>query len=217
MKRWLKVYMYGLLISFLGTLPFGTLNITAFHLSASKSVSEAFIYVTAVVLVELIVVRLTLMGDSKINFEGKWSFYVLPLGVLLLMYLAISSFISLSAPQELRASANLFPAIQSSFLLGLLLSVLNPMHIPFWIGWNRFLIAKKTLDSGKGMYASYILGIGLGSLGAFMIFIFAGKYIFQNYEQYSFIITFALGLLYLGFSFYLLFLIYKRILKLKIQ
>ena len=98
----------------------------------------------------------------------------------------------------------------------LLLSILNPMHIPFWMGWNSVLKERRILDSKPGMYSSYIIGIGLGSIAGLMIFILSGKYIFQNYQQYNYVIAFIMGCLYLGFSFYLLFLFFKNHLKLNI-
>lgn len=207
---------YGLLISFVGALPLGTLNITAFNIAASQDVWEALLFSLAAVFVELVVVRFTLAGNKKINFNGKLSFYVLPFAVGLLLYLAISSFMSAGGAQELKTSAAVFPMIQSSVLLGLLLSVSNPLHIPFWVGWNRLLVSKRVLHNTLGSYASYILGIGIGSMGALLIFIFLGKHIFGNYQQYSSMIALIMGCLYLGFSFYLLFLLYKKHLKLKI-
>ncbi len=217
MRRYLHVFTSGLLISFLGTLPIGTLNITAFQIAASKSITDAVIFALAVVLIELIVVRITLIGAKKINLNGKLSFYLFPLGVALLLYLAISSFMSLETVSEIGTTSNIFPTIQSTFILGLLLSALNPMHIPFWMGWNRVLINKSILDNKPKNRASYIIGIGLGSMLGILIFIYAGNYIFQSYQEYRFIITLLLSTLYLGFSLYLMFLFYKKHLKLKFQ
>jgi threonine/homoserine/homoserine lactone efflux protein len=118
--------------------------------------------------------------------------------------------------QEMETNTYLFPMIKSSFLLGLLLSTLNPMHIPFWMGWNSILLERKTLDKSPGIYSSYIIGIGLGSIAALMIFIFTGKFIYQNYQQYNHVIAFIMGCLYLGFSFYIMVLFYKKHLKLNI-
>lgn len=216
MKANLKTAMSGFLISFLGTLPVGTLTITAFNVAATKSVNDAIWYAAAVVLVELIVVRLTLMGDKKINFDGKLSFYLMPIGAIVLFCIAIYTFMAIGKG-EIGATTNFFPGIESVFLLGILLSALNPMHIPFWMGWNRVLISKGHLRNTWGSYTSYIVGIGIGSIGGLMIFIFAGNSIFDNYGQYTMIINLVLGLIYLGFSFYLMFLLYKKHLKLKIE
>lgn len=217
MGKYIKVGISGLLISFLGTLPLGTLNITAFSVAASKNIYEAIWFAIAVVLVELVVVRLTLFGDKKINFNGKLSFYLIPLAALFLVYLAIQSFMAINEVSEMNTSINLFPAIQSSFILGLLLSTLNPLQIPFWMGWNRVLIAKNKLQNTGSSYASYMFGIGTGTLSGLLVFIFLGSRIFENYEQYHMIVSLLMGFLYLGFSIYIMFLLYKKHLKLKIQ
>ncbi|SDF22007.1 Threonine/homoserine/homoserine lactone efflux protein [Pricia antarctica] len=217
MNRLVKIFLIGLLISFLGSLPLGTLNMTAFQIAGFQNVSEAMLYALAVVFVELVVVRITLAYSKKIDLGNRVFFYLLPIAIALLMYLSVSSFTSLKDDQAIQAGSNLFPMLKSSILLGLLLSFLNPMHIPFWTTWNSVLIAKNRLDRKPGMYTSYITGIGIGSIGGLMIFVFAGKYIFQNYHEYSYVIAFILGCLYLGFSFYLLFLLYKNHLKLIIH
>lgn len=217
MLKYFKVGFYGFLISFLGTLPLGTINITAFNIAASSTVNDAVWFSIAVVLVELIVVLFTLIGNEKINFEGKLFYYLIPIGVVLLLYMSVNSFMTASDVKELNASTPIFPGIESSFVLGILLSALNPMHIPFWMTWNRVLMSKRTLHKTKRSYTTYIAGIGVGSLGALLLFIFAGSHIFQNYDQYSMIINLSLGVLYLGFSIYLMFLLYEKHLKLKIQ
>lgn len=208
--RSLKLLFSGLVISLLGTLPLGTLNITAFSIAASKSLGQALWFAIAVVLIESMAVRLTLLGDKRINFNGKLSLYLIPAAVLLLLYLSISSFMAVGSTSEVSTGDQLFPAIQSTFLLGVLLSVLNPLQIPFWMGWNRVLISRNTLSHNLTAYILYITGIGVGTLSGLLVFIFAGKYLLSNYQQYSSIVSFILGVLYLGFSLHLLFLLYKK-------
>lgn len=215
--KYLKVGFYGFLISFLGTLPLGTINITAFNIAASTTINDAVWFIVAVVFVELLIVLLTLIGNEKINFEGKLSLYLIPIGAAVLLYMAVHSFITASSVEELNTATHIFPGIESSFVIGILLSALNPMHIPFWMTWNRILMAKRTLHKTKRSYAIYILGVGTGSILGLLLFIFAGSHIFQNYGQYSMIINLSLGVLYLGFSIYLIFLLYEKHLKLKIQ
>ena len=216
MSKHVKILLLGLLISFLGTLPFGTLNMTAFHIAAAQSEDKAIVFAIGVVIVEMIVVRITLSGARRINFKDKFAFYLLPFAIGLLLYLSVSSFMSSGNQNPIGSGANLFPMIQSSFLLGLLLSALNPMHVPFWLGWNSVLFEKKALNNKRGMYASYIVGIGTGTVAGLMVFIFAGTYIFRNYHQYNYAISFVMGCLYLIFTLYLLYLPFKKRLKLNI-
>lgn len=214
MRRCLKIYVTGFIISFLGTLPLGTLNITAFQIAVFQSAPDALFFALAAVFVELVMVRIALTKATNFDFKSKLFFYVLLIAFAFLMYLAISSLASSGNQSELSEGVSLLPMIKSTFLLGLTLSVLNPMHIPFWMGWNNILMNRKTLDRKPGMYSSYIAGIGVGSIGGLSLFIFAGKHIFQNYRQYGYLIAFLTGCVYLGFSFYLLYLLYRNHLKL---
>ena len=87
--KYIKVGLLGLFISFLGMLPPGTLNITAFDIAASGKIDDALWFAIAVVFVELIVVKITLIGSKKINFDNKWSFLLMSIAVVILVYLAI--------------------------------------------------------------------------------------------------------------------------------
>ncbi len=204
MKRRIRIYSSGLLISFLGSLPLGTLNITVFQISASQTTKSALIFATAAILVELVIVRLSLNLTEKLKISGKLLTYLLPITISLLLYLAFSSFQAATTSSKIELCKSPFPLIQSPFFLGLVMSTLNPMHLPFWTGWNSVLIAKKALDRQPGMFTFYISGIALGSILGFLVFIFAGQLIFADYSKYSVLISKVMGLFYLGFALYLI-------------
>ncbi|TXK00930.1 LysE family transporter [Flagellimonas pelagia] len=212
-----KVFLSGLLISFLGALPFGTLNLTAFDISAAQGAMPAFWFALAVVLVELIMVRLTLYGHERLQFGDQLVRLLLPLGILLLLYLSISSFLDSSSITGASSKASILPQIKSTFVLGLLLSALNPLQLPFWFSWNKILDNRGVLQSTGAHHTFYLMGIGLGTWSALGVFITAGKYIFNNYGQYNRMTNLLMGCMYLGFSFYLLFLFIKKRTKYKIQ
>jgi threonine/homoserine/homoserine lactone efflux protein len=204
-RKLLKVYFAGFLISFLGTLPLGTLNITAFQIAINQNITEAFLFSLAAIIVELIVVRITLSQVLKFKINQKWQLYIFPLAITLLVYLAVSNF---SLAPQVNIKTSVLPVIGSSVLSGFILSILNPMHIPFWMGWNKVLSTKYILNEQPGMHLSYMIGIGLGSLVGFLPFILAGKFIFHQYSEYHHLITPMLGgvyiclALYLGWQFY---------------
>lgn len=217
MIKFLKVCFFGLLISFIGALPLGTLNITAFDIAASQGLVSAIWFALAVVLVELVVVRLTLFGNEKLQLNDKVMQYLIPFGILLLLYLAISHFMVLTDVSGVNSKIDLLPQFKSTFVLGLLLSGLNPLQIPFWMTWNKVLDNREILETSRSSYSFYLGGIGIGTMIGLGIFILAGKYIFTNYGDYNMITNLLMGLLYLGFSFYLIFLFIKKRLNYKIH
>lgn len=217
MYKNLKVCIAGLLISFVGALPLGSLNITAFDISASQGFEQALLFAFAAIFVELIYVRLTLWGSQKIVLEGKRLYIVLALAVALLLYLAISSLLNAYSGPQVNATTGVLPKITSPILLGLLLSAFNPLQVPFWLTWNKVLESKEMLEHKTVSFISYMFGIGSGTLMGMLVFIYAGKLIVNSYGKYAQWSNLLLGLLYLGFSFYLLFKLYRKHHKLKIQ
>jgi len=217
MFKTLKVCIAGLLISFLGALPLGSLNITVFDISATQGIQNALLFAFAAIFIELLYVRLTLWGSNKIVLEGKWVYIVFSLAITLLLYLGISSLLTATQVGELSLTKSALPKITSPILLGLLLSALNPLQIPFWFTWNKVLESKEILEHKTISFISYMFGIGAGTLIGMLIFIYAGKLIVDSYSKYAQWSNFLLGLLYVGFSFYLLFLLYRKHHKLKIQ
>lgn len=217
MITYIRTGSLGLLISFIGALPIGSLNLTAFYIASRKGVDEAIWFALAVVLVELIVVRFSLWGDSKLNPGNKLILILLPLGALLLLYLSVVTLTNTAGTEVILENQLLFPAIQSTFLLGILLSTLNPLHLPFWMGWNRLLSSRHSLPKSLWSYTSYISGIGLGSMAGLLIFIYAGHFIFRNLEQYHGFLNWFLGIVYAGFAIYLLIIFHKKIEKVKLE
>ena len=57
-----KIFFTGLLISFLGALPLGTLNVAAMQISVSDGIVPAFYFGFGALLVEIIYVRLSLVA-----------------------------------------------------------------------------------------------------------------------------------------------------------
>jgi threonine/homoserine/homoserine lactone efflux protein len=57
-----KVAFAGLGISFLGSLPLGTMNIAATHISIQQGTGAGLVYATGSMLVEVIVVRIALVA-----------------------------------------------------------------------------------------------------------------------------------------------------------
>lgn len=215
MGKHLRLFFTGLLVSFIGALPLGVINSTAFQIASQDNTMGAVQFAIVVVIVELIVVRISLTYLSNFHLDNKIYKYLLFMLIAVLLYLAFSNLYSQGADVIVEVGMDMFPMVKSTMLLGFILSALNPLQIPFWIGWNSTLIKRKILIKRSGMYAFYLTGIGFGSMMTLLIFIYAGSYIFSNYTENNRLIHIFMGCLYLGFSIYLLFLFYKSELKLK--
>ena len=186
-----KVFFWGMLVSFLGSLPLGTLNVAAMQISVQESISNAIYFSLGSLLTEMIYVRISLVGINWVRKQKvlfKWMEWI-TLGIVLA--LATGSFIA--ATREHHAKNVILNNDMHRFLLGLLLSSISPMQIPFWFGWSTVLFSKNILRPKNSFYNLYIIGIGLGTLMGNCVFIFGGKYIVEKLNANQNILNWVIG------------------------
>jgi threonine/homoserine/homoserine lactone efflux protein len=186
-----KVFFWGMIVSFLGSLPLGTLNVAAMQISVQESIQNAIYFSLGSLLTEMIYVRISLVGINWIRKQRrlfKWMEWI-TLGIVLA--LAIGSFIA--ATHEHHAKNVMLNNNTHRFLLGLLLSSISPMQIPFWFGWSTVLFSKNILQPKNSFYNFYIVGIGLGTMLGNCVFIFGGKYIVEKLNANQNILNWVIG------------------------
>ena len=165
------------MISFLGTLPLGSLNIAAMQISVTDGITPAFYFVTGALLVEMFYVRVSLVAMNWI-LRHKRLFRLLEwISIVIIFALAISSFVAAVDP-VVKKNVLLSGGIHR-FWLGIIMSALNPVQIPFWFGWSTVLFTKRILEHRNRDYNIYILGIGTGTLVGNLLFILGGRFIVE--------------------------------------
>ena len=180
-----------MMVSFLGSLPLGTLNVAAMQISVQESISNAIYFSLGSLLTEMAYVRISLVGINWVRKQKvifKWMEWI-TLGIVLA--LAAGSFIA--ATHEHHAKNIMLNNDMHRFFLGLLLSAISPMQIPFWFGWSTVLFSKNILQPKNSFYNLYIIGIWLGTLMGNCVFIFGGKYIVEKLNANQNILNWVIG------------------------
>jgi threonine/homoserine/homoserine lactone efflux protein len=186
MSKLIKIFCWGLMISFLGSLPLGTLNIAAMQIGIQESITDAIYFSFGSLLVEMIYVRISLVGIDWVRKQDKLMKAMEWVTLFIIIALAVGSFIA-AAKGNGETKNVLLQNNMHRFLLGMLMCAINPVQIPFWFGWSTVLFTKKILEPKKDQYNSYIVGIGLGTLAGNCVFIFGGRWMVQriaNSQQY---------------------------------
>jgi threonine/homoserine/homoserine lactone efflux protein len=170
------VFQTGFLVSFLASLPPGITNIVTVRLSMTGDYMNASLFALGIMTAEIIYAKFcsTLMNHM---FRSQFIVRIFQGVVLLILTaMAILSFIA-SARERTYDTGDLVAGNFPPFVFGFLLMAINPVQIPFWLGWTTILLEKKILDSNQHGQLSYLLGIGLGSLLASIIFITLGSFL----------------------------------------
>lgn len=157
-------FLLAFLFSFLGSIPPGTINLTALQVGLEKRTNIAWRFAIAAALIEypyawLAVTFENLITESPVildNFKLISAIVMIVLGVL-----------NLWSTQKPTVFTQKFQ--ESGFRRGIILGILNPLAMPFWIGVTAYLSAQGWIELPGNKYLhSYLVGV---SLGAFSLLI----------------------------------------------
>jgi len=189
-----RIFFTGLFISFLGTLPLGTLNIAAMQIAISDGVAPALYFVLGALIIEIIYVRISLVAMDWVFRHERLFKWLEWLTVLIITALAISSFAAASRPGEHKNI--LLSGSINRFWLGVMMSAVSPVQIPFWFGWSTVLFTKKILEHNNGQYNVYIAGIGVGTFTGNLVFIFGGRFVVDRLNTNEKVMHYVIGCIF---------------------
>jgi len=191
MPKLLRIFLTGLLISFLGSLPLGTLNIAAMQIAISDGIQPAILFSLGSLTAEVVYVRLSLVAMDWVRKQEKLFKILEWVTLAIVLALAISSFYAALHPG---VKKNVILSSQvNRYLLGLGMSAVNPVQIPFWFGWSTVLFTKKVLLPKNSHYNIYIIGIGLGTLLGNFLFMFGGRLIADKISNNQNVLNWIIG------------------------
>jgi len=196
MVKLMQVLLIGLLVSFIGTLPLGTLNVAAMQISIASGIQAALLFVLGSLLAEMIYVRLSLVALDWFRKRTQLLRVFDFLTILLLIGLAIANF-RVAFSENSHHSNPILDNALPKILLGFLMSAINPVQIPFWFGWSTVLFSRGLLAAKTAQYNAYIIGIGLGTLLGNSIFIFGGQLVATTINNNQSMVSEVIGLIFL--------------------
>jgi threonine/homoserine/homoserine lactone efflux protein len=191
MQSLLRIFFTGMFISFLGSLPLGTLNVAAMQISITDGYTQAILFSSGSLLVEMIYVRISLIGIDWIRKQKKIFKILEWVTLFIVIALAVSSFHAALHPKT--GKNIILSSTLPRFFLGATMCAVNPVQIPFWFGWSTVLFTKKVLLPRADNYNSYILGIGIGTFMGNCVFIFGGQLIVEELNTNQSILSWVIG------------------------
>ncbi len=180
-----------MLVSFLGSLPLGTLNVAAMQISATNGIYPAILFACGSLLVEIIYVRVSLVAMDWVRKQEKIFRILEWITLAIVIALAISSFYAAVTPSV--KENFILSSTLNRFLLGATMSALNPVQIPFWFGWSTVLFTKNVLLPRNDHYNTYIVGIGLGTFIGNCVFIYGGQFVADKLNDNQHILNWVIG------------------------
>lgn len=191
----LSTFTAGMVVSFLGTLPPGVLNVTVTRITLKQGSWAALLFVLACGLVEFVYSYLAVLLTQLVVQNGFVKYLTDGLTAVVLIIMGI---------YYLRKPVSTAVAHERDsrpFTLGVVLSLLNLAAFPFWTIYTTLLIQKGwvTLTS-PAWTLLYVTGISLGTLAGLWVFVWLSGRVRLWLTAYAHRVDQATGLLLVGLA-----------------
>ena len=193
----LKNIAVGFLVSFLGSIPLGYLNVIGFDIYNSSGINSTIFYLLGVICIEFCVIYLTLIFADKLSKKEKLLKYIEGFSVVFMFILA---YIFYSSANSDNINRTVFSNIAKNFFLaGIMYSFLNFIQIPFWLSWNLYLLNGKFIEISNNRKYVYVFGTIAGTFCGMLILILSLHYFANNVEFLSkYLMKFIIPLVFAG-------------------
>ena len=198
-----------MIISFLGQLPFGNMNLTATQLAVQEGYGNAWKYSIGIVIIEMIYLRLALTAMDWVVKQHTVFTVMSWLTVAVFLALGILSLI-MARRQTKEKKGLLLNNKLNRFVLGVSVSLINPAQIPFWFIWSTYLIQNKVLQTSALYFNLFTAGAAIGSIAGLALYIHGGRWIIAKMKASNKQLNIFMGIVFIIASLFQLYNIFFR-------
>jgi threonine/homoserine/homoserine lactone efflux protein len=183
MTEVLITFAIAFFFSFVGTIPPGTLTLTIIQLGLNEKLNIAWRMAFAAALIEYPYawVAVKFQGFLTQSIEITKGFHLIAAVTMLL--LGLLNLWSSARPSKFTQR---FEA--SGFRKGVVLSLLNPLAIPFWMAMTAYLKTYGWIDlSDNFEIHAYLVGVSTGTLVLFMLLAYLARKVISYFRTNGFL------------------------------
>jgi hypothetical protein len=190
----LKNIGVGFLVSFIGSIPLGYLNVMGFQVYEKAGLISTMLFILGVIIIEFFVIYFTLVFAKKLAANKKLTKYIEGFSIVFMFILAYVFYSGADAKSEGAAVFKYTP-----LLLGIISACLNFIQIPFWTGWNLWLLNEKYIEISKARKYFYVFGTVAGTFCGMLALILSLHYFASNVEFLAkYLMKYIIPLVFLG-------------------
>ncbi len=186
----------GIVLNMLGYIPPGNINLTVVQITITRGIRQALYFIAAFSTVEILftfgVMRFVQWLSSEIDLENT-------IDVVMVLMFAVLGILTWRSRKEMPKADY---SKKDSIRYGMLLGVINPMQIPYWLFVGTYLISHEWIDIGYLSLSVFSIGSGIGAALALYGFARFAQYIQEKFELSSYIVNKSIAFLFFALSAY---------------
>ena len=171
----------GFFIAFLAVIPPGLINMTAAKISLQEGKNEAISFAIGASVIIFFQTFIAVLFARFINKHQEIVSTLQEIGIFIFSLLSIYFFWIAKKPKKIKTDSRV-RGKSNRFFLGMLLSTLNLLPIPFYVFASMTLAASGYFNFDKIPVAEFVIGVMIGSFTVLYIYIVAFKKIENKTE-----------------------------------
>ncbi|MBC7615152.1 MAG: LysE family transporter, partial [Pedobacter sp.] len=206
----LLTFLIGIILNAIGYIPPGNINLTVAQLTINKGMRQALYFILSFSCVEVFftfgMMRFARWISSDVSLDSNISevrlgTYVDAFMIVLFIVMGTITWVNRKKMPKTKAEDN--RSRKGSVFYGVLLGVLNPVQIPFWLFFGNYVILHDWIQTNYLSLVIFSIGSGLGSALALYGYAHFAKYIQEKFALSSHIINRAIALFLFALALYL--------------
>lgn len=200
----------GILLNAMGYIPPGNINLTVAQLTINKGMRQAWSFILAFSCVEVLftfgMMRFARWVSSDVNLDSninevRLGTYV---DIFMIMLFVVMGTITWINRNKLPKTKDNNTSKRGSVFYGMLLGVLNPVQIPFWLFFGNYVILHEWIKTDYLSLVIFSLGSGMGSALALYGYAHFARYIQEKFALSSHLINKSIAIFLWVLALYLI-------------
>lgn len=189
-------FFLGLIVNFTGYIPPGNINLTLTQIAINRGMRQALRFITAFSCVEFFFTFFIMQAAKWLSVQPHIETIIDWVMVVLFGTLGTITWLNRNKPPKSNYSS------RESIRYGILLGVINPMQIPFWMIAGTYLLAHQWILPGLFALGVFSLGSAMGSFLCLYIYARSARYIQSKFALSNQVINTSIAVLFFGFALY---------------
>lgn len=204
-------FLIGIVINAMGYVPPGNINLTLAQLTINRGMRQAWGFILAFSCVEVFftfgMMRFARWISSDVDIDaikvGDFQLSLL-INVFMMVLLLVMATLAWKNRDKVYQPKTTEDSRKGSVLYGIILGVLNPVQIPYWLFFGNYVILHEWITTTYPSLIVFSLGSGVGSMVALYGYAHFAKFIQEKFTLSSRLINQCIAVFLYCLALYLL-------------
>jgi threonine/homoserine/homoserine lactone efflux protein len=179
----LLTFFIAFIFSFVGTIPPGTINLTIIQMGLDHRVSTAWKFAIAGSVIEYLYAWIAVEFEELITSSPAITENFELIGAVVMLTLGAISLYTTKRPSPIISRFD-----DSGIRKGIVLGILNPLALPFWVAMTAYIKSQKWISLATNLELhSYLLGVALGGLALLMLVFYLARKVVNYFHDNIFL------------------------------